>query len=172
MERKIDEESLKKIKFLKIFCGMDEDNLYYGCMNFFKYFSEVENLYIEGEIKNIEFLKYYTKLKVLTINGYGDMSKIIEKLAEITTLKNIEEFVLNADKLTYLCENDFRNMPNLKYLEIHCCDNTLELNFADFEYTKNLEKILFDVDFCLEDDIERQIPLWKQKNSNLEIEFV
>lgn len=63
-------------------------------------------------------------------------------------------------------------MPNLKHLEIHCLDSKFEIDFEDFKHIKNLEKIVFDVDCFLAEDIERQIPSWKQKLEHLQVEFL
>lgn len=167
-----DKEILRNIQFFKIICGVDYDNFYYGCMEFYKYFSDVENLYLEGELQNVQFLRAFKKLRVLTIDGTGDLSNIVEELSEINTLQNIEEFVLAAEHLTYFCENDLKNMPNLKYLEIHCLDNQFEINFDEFASMKKLEKLVIEVDCYLAEEIEKQMPLWRQKLSNLQIELL
>ena len=166
-----DRKILRNIQFLKIICGIDSDNIYYGCTEFYKYFSNVENLYLEGDIQNIKFLEEYNKLRVLTIDGI-DLSRVVEELGEIKLLENVEEFILYAEYLRYFCENDLKNMPNLKCLEIHCLDNELEIDFGDFECIKKLEKFVIEVDCYLANEIEWKISSWKQKLSNLKVVFV
>ena len=166
-----DKDILKGVQFLKVLCGTDGDGMYYGDTKFFEYFTGVETLYLGGDIDNINVLNYFRKLRTLILEGRGDMSNIIERLGDIQTLINVEEFILNAKQLRYFCENDLKNMPNLKYLEVHCLDNSLELCFDDFEGMKKLEKIVFDVDCFLTEDIASQIPVWELKKNNLEIEF-
>ena len=84
----------------------------------------------------------------------------------------VEEFVLRAKQLSFFCEKDISSMPNLKHLEIRCLDSKFEIDFEDFKHIKNLEKIVFDVDCFLAEDIERQIPSWKQKLEHLQVEFL
>lgn len=167
-----DKNILRDIKSLKIICGVDSDNLYYGCTNFYQYFSEVENLYLEGDIQSINFLYDYNNIRVLTIDSMGDISHILEQFGEIKSLRNVQKLVLRAARMTYFCEYDLNNMSNLRYLEIHCLDSSFEMNFEDFKHIPKLEKFVIEVDCYLTDELEKKKTLWEQKVSNLEVRLI
>lgn len=167
-----DIRTLNTVKNLKIVCGLEVDNLYYGCTEFYKYFSKIESLHLSGKIYNTSVLNGYHRLQELTIESDGDLSAIIEELGELEGLDNIETLVIRTERLKYFCENDLKNMPNIKFLEFHCLDNELEFDFTNFEKLEKLEKIIIEVDCYLAQDIGKQVPLWKDRLKNLQVEII
>lgn len=167
-----DIQILKSLKSLTIVCGINQDNLYYGCLDFYKYFSDVENLCLKGEIFDINILKGYHNIRVLTIETTGNLSTVMEEFGDIDEFASVEKLIIRAGKLNYFCTSDLIKMVNLTSLEIHCLDSELELNFDNIEIIKKIKKITIDVESCLALEVERKALLWKQTIDDLQVEII
>lgn len=164
-----DIEKIKKVKHLNFICGVPEENTYLGETDFLYYFKGCRKVILSGNIQHTHFLKQFDNINDLIIKSNGDLSETIENLRSNKNLKTVKNLYIEAVHLGYFYEHDLYSMKNIETFELHCKDDTLELNIHNFDYFPKLKKIVIEVDDILAKDLLLQIPLWRGKNNDLEI---
>ena len=89
----------------------------------------MKKLLLSGVIEDIDFLDYYNNLEELVFCTGGDLSPILNSIAERRTLQSIKRLVLSAGQIAYFTDNDLRNMINLEEVEIQCLSGKIEVDF-------------------------------------------
>lgn len=152
--------ALEKVNILEIFFGTSPDNLYYDQMEFLWYLNNCEKLILRGEVKKIDFLNKFSCITDLIIDSVGDLSKVLQYLSTLKNLVNVRYLCINAEKIDYLCEYDFRYMKNLEELEIYCPHKKLELDFEGFKSFSKLKKVTVKVDYFLKEEMLKKVEEW------------
>jgi len=151
------------------FCGVCDDSFYLHEKETFRYFRNVEELVLEGDITDLGIIQFMPNITQLTICSTTDMSDIIEILPRMTVLKNVKKFILSVEQLNYFCEGDLRAMESLEYLEFYCHDRNLEFALEDTKNMPNLKGVFIDVHEDVLQDMKMRNTFAKLKNSGIEI---
>jgi len=159
----------KTVKKLNVFCGVCDDSFYLHEKETFRYFRNVEELVLEGDITDLGIIQFMPNITQLTICSTTDMSDIIEILPRMTVLKNVKKFILSVEQLNYFCEGDLRAMESLEYLEFYCHDRNLEFALEDTKNMPNLKGVFIDVHEDVLQDMKMRNTFAKLKNSGIEI---
>lgn len=164
-----DAETVKKIKNLRLICGVSEESLYVGKTDLLWYVKGCTKVHLKGDVQRVKFLQQFTHIKDLHIETISDLSDVINDLADLRNLVSVKKLCIDALELNYICERDLINMKNLQVFELHCKDIALEIAFDNFNYLTNLHKVIFDVDRYLADDLKRWRDDLQKNSSTLEI---
>ena len=167
--REKDKEILEHIQELHLIGNMRNENDYYGHTEIYQYFSGVKKLLLSGVIEDIDFLDYYNNLEELVFCTGGDLSPILNSIAERRTLQSIKRLVLSAGQIAYFTDNDLRNMINLEEVEIQCLSGKIEVDFDVFENNKKLKKLVLKLDAGIIEELEDKINRLKNKREELMI---
>lgn len=160
-----DKKYFMQFDSLTLLCDTEEENLYFGEIDFLKYFRNCKKITLIGDIHHLNYLKFFQDITELTIKSPGDLSEPIQELSSYSNLKSIKKLYISAEKLNYFCNNDLSNMTKIETLEIHCCDDALvlDLNFEEFYRFPMLKQVLFEVNTDQREKIEKDSFSWERK---------
>lgn len=165
-----EQDKLDNISQMHLLYTNNIDSYYAGRWSVFKRFRNLKEITVEGMIDDLTYLNYLPGLDRLTIKVEGDLSEFLSDLVYMTSLRSIKKFVVFAEKINYLCSRDFSNMEDLQWLEIHCSDTGLELDFEDLSFFRSLTKLVFEVDMYLAMEIREKRRWWEEQIPGIEID--
>lgn len=169
---KQDMQLFSSINKLTLACGMIDDSHYYDGRKIMSFFKRCKNVTLEGNVRSIDLLKQFKYIRDLSKQANSDLSNIVRDLSYYGNLKSVKNFSIHSDYISYFCDSDLNCMCDLETLEFSCHNVGLELAFDDLSNLQKLKKICMDVDYLLQEEINIQIPIWKQDRKDLEVIFV
>lgn len=162
-------ENFEKIKSLEIFCGVSDESLYADRTEALWYLRLCEKVRLRGNIYSIDMLQNFINIISLEILASCDLTEIIPQFSYFGNLISVKSLSVVTENLYYFCIKDLYVFENLETFELHCDDKRLKLDIINFDKFPKLRKVIILVNRSLQNDVKRQIPIWKKNRDDLEI---
>ncbi|MBU3105148.1 NACHT domain-containing protein [Clostridium gasigenes] len=142
----VENEIISKVRSLSIENYIYDDNKFQ-----FEIIENLESLYIKGDIKNLDFINNVSKLKTLSLLGYGKEFDL-NSIANYRQFKYLKSLEVEIGSQDYIQFDNLKNLNSLDTLILHFNDIPKYLKFEDMKGLNKLEtielngKYIFDIE--------------------------
>lgn len=141
--------------------------------NVYKYFHSLEELELLNiaTIQDIFILHETKNLKILHMIVFSDQDMILDKLAEFSCTKSLNQLYYYSNDTDYICDNDLRKLKELEELTLYLKSPNLEIHIENWKFSGKLNKVSIIVGQLIFEENHEKFKMWRKEYPNIDFSF-